>query len=177
LLYGVQAADSSAAEQPPTPYEREPTEQEEAAFAEDLARQNHVNQQRQYAASAKASRDATRARLQEQKALIKTFTTGDWVLRARKRNNKFEPFYDGPWAVRRVHPGNTYSLASPGGIELESHINGIHLFPAYVEDGHPERSMWYANKRLLEEDRRRQLKEVGIDPGSAKAMVPKRNKK
>ena len=35
------------------------------------------------------------------------------------------------------------------------------LFPAYVQDGHPERSLWYASKRLLEQDRERQLANAG----------------
>jgi len=75
-----------------------------------------------------------------------------------------EPFYDGPWVVISSHAGNTYTLASPGGIRLRNKYNGAILFPAYVQDGHPERSLWYASKRMLQQDRARQLADVGAKP-------------
>ena len=47
----------------------------------------------------KAARAKTREYLQESKALMRTFSIGDWVLRARQKRHKFEQFYDGPWAI------------------------------------------------------------------------------
>jgi hypothetical protein len=167
LLYGTEidaiTPTTAAAE-----YTREPTDAEEAAFVEALVQNGHASAERHYVASLKASRDAIRARLQENKALHRVYMVGDWVLRVRRRKSKNEPYYDGPWLIRSVHAGNTYSIGSPGGIQLDSKINGIYLYPAYVTDGHPERSLWYANKTLLENDRRRQLGAVGLEPAMAK---------
>jgi hypothetical protein len=157
-MYGVPPTER--APQHTQPYIREPSQAEEIAFAQDLVRRQHATTERHYVASLKASRDAIRARLQEGKALHRIYMVGDWVLKVRHRATKHEPFYDGPWLVRTVHRGSTYSLASPGGITLESRYNGALLYPAYVTDGHPERSLWYANKRLLEQDRQRQLEAV-----------------
>jgi hypothetical protein len=168
LLHGCSERSTGA---PQAQYVREPTDEEETAFAHELAREHAAADPRRYVASLKASRDVVRSRLQEKKALFRVFMVGDWVLRARKRGNKFEPYYDGPWMIRRIHDGNNYSLASPGGIELQGRINGLHLYPAYVTDGHPERSLWYANRTLLEADRRRQLGEVGLEPMAKEATA------
>jgi transposase InsO family protein len=162
LLYGT-GLDLSRPIGPAPLYMREPTAAEEAAFVEDLVRVGHASAERHYAASLKASRDAMRARLQEDKAFHRIYMVGDWVLRVRRRQSKNEPYYDGPWLIRSIHPGNTYRIGSPGGIQLDGKINGIYLYPAYVADGHPERSLWYANKTLLEQDRRRQLGQVGLE--------------
>jgi hypothetical protein len=161
LLYGVNPLQEQQESQFGT-YIREPTEAEEAAFARELAKQEHVNAERRYVTSLKATRDAVRAKLQEAKAYYRTYETGDWVLRVRQRKHKLEPYYDGPWAITAAHAGNTYTLASPGGIQLRNRYNGAMLFPAYVQDGHPERSLWYASKRLLQQDRDRQLAKAGI---------------
>ena len=161
LMYGVQPPSEPSEI---TQYVREPTQEEEAAFARELVQQGHAQQERQYVTSLKATRDEVRARLQEKKAWIRTFETGDWVLRTRQRAHKMEPFYDGPWAIAGCHAGNTYTLASPGGIRLRNKYNGAMLFPAYVQDGHPERSLWYASKRMLQQDRARQLADVGAAP-------------
>lgn len=136
-------------------YVREPTEGEEVNFEKQLAEQHEAPTARNYHNGLKASRDRIRAYLQEKKGLIRTYATGDWVLRIRQRGGKHEPYYDGPWAIASCHSGNTYRIRSPGGIALPSKYNGTNLFPAYVDDGHPVRSLWYANKQLLEQDRQR----------------------
>jgi transposase InsO family protein len=170
LMYGVVPADQT--QYLTQPYIREPSEAEEIAFGRDLVRNQHASTERQYVASLKASRDVIRARLQESKAHHRIYTTGDWVLRVRKREHKHEPYYDGPWLVRACHTNNTYTLASPGGIELESRYNGELLYPAYVTDGHPERSFWYANKTLLKKDRRRQLELLGEEEQESEPSAP-----
>lgn len=161
LMYGTEPRDDPQQIYHHSPYERDPTPEEEAQWAEELVRTNGAPIARSWALSLKASRDKTRAYLQEKKGLIRTFSTGDWVLRVRQRSNKTEPFYDGPWAIASCHPGNTYLLRSPGGIENERLYNGDHLFPAYTSDGHPVRSFWYAAPRLLQQDRRRLADAVG----------------
>jgi hypothetical protein len=169
-MYGTKPSEHSALQH--QPYTREPTEAEEAAFARDLVSGQHATSERHYVASLKATRDAVRSRLQEGKALHRIYMVGDWVLKVRNRSTKGEPFYDGPWLVRSVHHGNTYTLASPGGIVLEARYNGALLYPAYVADGHPERSLWYASKTLLEADRRRQLNKVNDRHGTRPATAP-----
>ncbi|KAI0882460.1 uncharacterized protein GGS22DRAFT_169463, partial [Annulohypoxylon maeteangense] len=52
-------------------------------------------------------------------------------------------------------PRNTYTHRGPGGLTLGNEFNGTNLFPAYVDDGHPFRSLWYASERLLEQDYKR----------------------
>ncbi|KAI0999615.1 hypothetical protein K3495_g8579, partial [Podosphaera aphanis] len=142
-------------------YERESTPEEEKQWSEELVRAQAVNTARTDVASMKAARDATRSYLQEKKGLIRTYTTGDWVLRVRQRTKKTEPFYDGPWAISSCYPNNTYTLISPGGVRLARRYNGTHLFPAYTRDGHPVHSLWYGSARLLEQDRRRIADAVG----------------
>ena len=166
-MYGIHPPDTSSSAAPASEicqYTREPTSKEEAVFARELVRQGHAHREREYITSLKATRDEVRARLQEKKALIRVFETSDWVLRTRQRGHKMEPFYDGPWAIVSSHVGNTYSLASPRGIRLRNKYNGALLFPAFVQDGHPVRSLWYASKRMLEQDRARQLAEVNATP-------------
>jgi hypothetical protein len=77
------------------------------------------------------------------------------MLRVRQRHHKLEPFYDNPWAIASCHNNNIYILRSPGGVLLANKYNGINLFPAYVQNGHPIRSLWYASKQALERDRAR----------------------
>jgi transposase InsO family protein len=166
LMYGTAPTDQSI-QQRAQPYIREPSEAEEIAFGHELAKNQHAMTERHYVASLKASRDVIRARLQESKALHRVYMVGDWVLKVRERKSKGEPFYDGPWLIRAAHSGNTYTLASPGGILLEHRYNGSILYPAYVTDGHPERSLWYASRTLLEQDRQRQLREADNANGSA----------
>ncbi|KAI0991609.1 hypothetical protein K3495_g16578, partial [Podosphaera aphanis] len=65
-------------------YERESTPEEEKQWSEELVRAQAANTARTDVASMKAARDATRSYLQEKKGLIRTYTTGDWVLRVRQ---------------------------------------------------------------------------------------------
>jgi len=142
-------------------YIREPTDEEAADHVADLVRKNSTHSQlRDSLASLKTRAADIRMRTQEQKAFFRTYGTGDWVLRERQRKNKFEPNYDGPWQIVAMHAGNTYTLATPHGKHLTSRYNGRLLTPAYVDDGQPVRSLWYANKTLLEEDRRRAQREA-----------------
>ncbi|KAI0990935.1 hypothetical protein K3495_g17252, partial [Podosphaera aphanis] len=143
-------------------YTREATLQEEQDWASDLARSHAAPIARSYVSSMKAVRDKTRAYLQENKALMRTYVPGDWVLRVRQRRHKFEPHYDGPWAISACHANNTYSLTSPGGYKLGNRYNGTNLFPAYVRDGHPVRSLWYGSQRMLEQDRKALKEAAGI---------------
>ena len=161
LMFGV--APSFPLDQPPTlaPYVREPSPQEEVQFAQELVATDAAGHARRESTSMRASRSQIRAYLQEKKAHHRVYGKGDWVLRQRERKHKQEPFYDGPWLVVNCHAGNTYTLASPGGIKLNNRYNGTRLFPAYVRDGHPVRSLWYASKRLLEQDRQRIRESVG----------------
>ncbi|KAI0994299.1 hypothetical protein K3495_g13883 [Podosphaera aphanis] len=159
LLFGTQPPEEELAY---TNYEREATEQEEREWAEELARSHAAPIARSFVGSIKASRDHTRAYLQESKALMRSYAPGDWVLRVRQRRHKLEPYYDGPWAVSACHNGNTYSLVSPGGYKLINRYNGTNLFPAYVRDGHPVRSLWYGSRKMLEMDRKKLKEAVGI---------------
>ncbi|KAI0996090.1 hypothetical protein K3495_g12091 [Podosphaera aphanis] len=122
-------------------YTRDPTPGEDQAWAQELALQHAAPIARSYVASAKAIRAKVRSYLQEKKGLTRVYAPGDWVLRVRQRTNKFEPYYDGPWAIAACHLGNTYSLISPGGFPMANKYNGSNLFPAYVRDGHPVRSL------------------------------------
>ncbi|KAI0992385.1 hypothetical protein K3495_g15801 [Podosphaera aphanis] len=157
LMFGTQPANKHNADTSFTSYTRDPSEEEDIAFAKELVRQHDAPIARNHAAGLRASRDAIRAYTQGKKAQLRIFAPGDWVLRVRQRGHKHEPYYDGPWAIASCHPGNTYTLRSPGGIIFHggTKYNGTNLFPAYVQDVHPVRSLWYASKRLLEEDRAR----------------------
>ncbi|KAI0991542.1 hypothetical protein K3495_g16645 [Podosphaera aphanis] len=105
-------------------YEREHLPSEDKSFAAELARKHAAPLARAYDASLKSARDQTRAYTQEDKALTRVYGTGDWVLRVRSGKHKNEPFYDGPWQITKSRSGNTYSLASPGGIVLSKRYNG-----------------------------------------------------
>ncbi|KAI0996162.1 hypothetical protein K3495_g12018 [Podosphaera aphanis] len=72
-------------------YTREPTNDENEFFAKDLVKLHAAPLARSYVASLKCARDTVRAFTQENKALFRTFTTGDWVLRVRSQNHKHEP--------------------------------------------------------------------------------------
>ncbi|KAI1004357.1 hypothetical protein K3495_g3855 [Podosphaera aphanis] len=143
-------------------YTRDPTPEEDCACADELAKLHAAPIARSYVASLKAVRAKVRSYLQEKKGLTRVYAPGDWVLRVRQRTNKFEPYYDGPWAIAACHTGNTYSLISPGGFLMANKYNGTNLFPAYVRDGHPVRSLWYGSNRLLESDRSRLRSGAGI---------------
>ena len=162
LLYGTQPAR----DRPPqsfTAYEREPTETEQIDAQRDLARQHEGSLARDNVNSLKAVQAQARSYLQESKVLTRVFAPGDWVLRVRQRQHKNEPFYDGPWAIERCFDNNTYSLISPGGIQLLNRkYNGTNLFPAYVADGHPVRSFWYGSQRMLNQDRSRIAMNAGL---------------
>ncbi|KAI0993835.1 hypothetical protein K3495_g14349, partial [Podosphaera aphanis] len=143
-------------------YTRDPTPEEDCAWADELAKLHAAPIARSCVASLKAVRAKVRSYLQEKKGLTRVYAPGDWVLRVRQRTNKFEPYYDGPWAIAACHTGNTYSLISPGGFLMANKYNGTNLFPAYVRDGHPVRSLWYGSNRLLESDRSRLRSGAGI---------------
>ena len=157
LLFGTQP---SKEEQAYTEYVREPTLQEERDWTEELLRYHAAPIARSYMASMKAIRDKTRAYLQEKKAISRIYAPGNWVLRVRQKKHKFEPYYDGSWAIAACHVNNTYSLISPGAFKLSNCYNGTNLFPAYVREGHSAKSLWYGSKRMLEQDRRN-LKDCG----------------
>ncbi|KAI1002320.1 hypothetical protein K3495_g5878 [Podosphaera aphanis] len=133
-------------------YNREPTFEEDEIFAEDPIKLNAAPLARSYVASLKCARYTVRALTQENKALVRVFAAGDWALRVTSRNHKHEPYYDGPWPITSCHQNNTYSLSSPGGVNLANKYNGSNLFPAYVKDGHPVQSLWYGSKYLLQKD-------------------------
>ena len=105
--------------------------------------------------SVKYARDTIRTSLQSDKAASRDFSLGDWVLRARPRRHKQEPFYEGPLQVIAIEPGRRYKLASPSGIELANAHHADNLFPAYTWDGEPAKCLWYGSKRLMEMDRKR----------------------
>lgn len=149
-MFGTQPPNKYDANIAFTSYTRNPSEEEDIAFAKELVQQHDAPLTRSHAAG-------LRAYTQGKKAQLRIFAPRDWVLRVHQRGHKHEPYYDGPWAIASCHPGNTYTLRSPGGIIFQggTKYNGTNLFPAYVRDGHPVRSLWYASKRLLEEDRAR----------------------
>lgn len=146
LIFGTQPSDK---EQANTENVREPTHQEERDWTEELVRSHSAPIAHSYMASMKAVRDKTRAYLQEKKAITRIYAPGDWVLRVRQKNHKFNPYYDGPWAIAACHVNNTCSPISPGGFKLGTHYNGANLFPANVLEGHPVKSLWYGSKRIL----------------------------
>ncbi|KAI1002954.1 hypothetical protein K3495_g5252 [Podosphaera aphanis] len=152
LLFGTQPPDEELAYHQ---YIREAMDHEQKAWDEEHARLHAAPIVRSYVNSMKAVRAKTRAYLQEKKALLRTYVTGDWVLRVRQRGHKFEPFCDVPWAISACHSNNTYSLVSPGGYSLSNRYNDTNLFPAYVRDGHPVNSLWYGSKGMLDLDRQR----------------------
>lgn len=162
LLYGTKPPDEQQVNYY-SPYQREPTPQEETLWTEEYVRMHEVSDVRAKMTSLKAARDKTRAYLQENKSLMRTYASGDWVLRVRQRTKKTEPFYDGPYAIHRCFPNNVYSLLSPGGIELVRRYNATQLFPAYTRDGNPVRSLWYGSQLLLRQDRRRIAEAVGLE--------------
>lgn len=105
--------------------------------------------------SVKFAKDTVRAALQSEKAKRREYKAGDWVLRQREQQHKFEPFYEGPLLVRKVHRGNRYTLSTPNGVEIKTPQHFDRLKPAYVWDYDPVPSLWYANKRLYAQDRAR----------------------
>ena len=156
LMYGTEPNTRFDTSLLTASYVREPSEQEEADCEADLIRRAGArNKVRGDLASAKAQAMQIRAMLQERKAIIHTYGTGDWVLRVRAARNKHEPKFDGPWQVQAMHAGNTYTLAAPSGKPLKTRYNGTLLYPAYVSDGQPIRSLWYGAESLLKADRQR----------------------
>ncbi|KAI1401700.1 hypothetical protein F4819DRAFT_457478 [Hypoxylon fuscum] len=59
----------------------------------------------------------------------------------RQRAAKHKPYYDGPWTIINYHPSNTYHIQSPKNIPLSNKYNNTNLFPAYVNNSHPVRSL------------------------------------
>lgn len=163
LLFGVAPKLSN-----PAPaavfYTREETDEETRSFVKDLAsrRKEQLNLIRSSVNSVKACRAYTRSLLAEKKAFHRVFSKGDWVLRQRERKHKFEPFYDGPFSIIKCNEGNTYTLMTPGGITMLNTYNGERLFPAYHRQNQPVRSLWYANNKLLKQDRIRIAREAGL---------------
>lgn len=159
LLFGTQPSEI---EMVYPAYSREATDAEEIEWANELAKLHAAPIARTYVNSLKATRAKTQAYLQESKALLRVYSPGDWVLRVRQRKHKFEPYYDGPWAIAACHANNTYSLISPGGYRLLNRYNGTNLFPAYVRDGHPVQSLWYGSRNMLNQDRKNLKSSVNI---------------
>lgn len=79
-----------------TSYIRNPTVEEETAFARELGQNHEAPLASNSASGLRASRDAVRSYTQAKKALLRVYAPGDWVLRVRQRSHKHEPFYDGP---------------------------------------------------------------------------------
>lgn len=150
-MFGIQPPDKELLY--PT-YTREATQGENQEWADELVKTHAAPIARAYVNSLKAARSKVREYLQETKALMRTFAPGDWVLRVRQRQHKFEPYYDGPWAIAGYHANNTYSLISPGGYKMTNRYNGTNLFPAYTCDGHPVNSLLYGSQRMLDHDRK-----------------------
>ncbi|KAI3336829.1 hypothetical protein HD806DRAFT_528415 [Xylariaceae sp. AK1471] len=117
LLFGTQPPQQQPAVET-SEYIRDPTEGEEIDSQRNLALNHEAPLARNYFSSLKASKDQIRAYLQEKKGLIRTYATGDWVLKVRQCNDKSEPYYDGPWTIVSCHQGNIYRIRSPGGIQL-----------------------------------------------------------
>jgi hypothetical protein len=117
------------------------TRRDKYATEKEFAKQHEASIARGYATGLKASRDQIRKYLQKKKALLRIYAPGDWVLRVRQRKHKHDPYYDGLCVIVGCHSGNIYTLRSPEGIVLDNKYNGSNLFPAYVQDGHPVRSL------------------------------------
>ncbi|CAJ2504192.1 Uu.00g115860.m01.CDS01 [Anthostomella pinea] len=173
LMFGTQPPSHLAAHEV-VEYTSEFTEEEEQQAERFLAQNHRAPLARSNANSLKASRAQIRAYLQEKKGLIRVFAPGDWVLRVRQRAAKHEPFYDGSWAIVSCHAGNTYHIRSPGGIPLQNKYNGTNLFPAYVYDSHPVRSLWYARKTMLQNDRK-QLEKILLSDEDARVFMAHEN--
>lgn len=127
--------------------------------------QEPAHKGRRWANSAKATRDTIRSFLQEEKAEIRRWTPGDWVLRICPCAHKLEPYYDGPFQIAESHTKNVYTLRTVSGVLLNGRYNGEQLFPAYITDYQPVDSLWYGSKRLLALDRERYLKHIGAPTG------------
>lgn len=160
LVYGINPPAPADVED--VAYVREYTPDEDSSNAQWLiGLQEDRGDRRKWVNSAKAIRDATRSFLQEDKAEIRRWTIGDWVLRVRARNHKFEPYYDGPFQITKAARNNTYQLTTIAGTPLQGSYNGDKLFPAYVSDKQPVDSLWYGSKRLLDLDRERLARAAG----------------
>lgn len=110
---------------------------------------------RQKANSAKRHRDGVRKVRLDKSALIHHFSPGDWVLRARTRNHKHEPFYDGPWRVTTVDPQkNTYNLQSSARVDRANPVHGTKLIPCLTYDGQPVQEIHTQSRHALEASRR-----------------------
>ncbi|KAI1003153.1 hypothetical protein K3495_g5050 [Podosphaera aphanis] len=80
LLFGTQPPDEELAYHQ---YIREATDHEQKAWDEEHARLHAAPIARSYVNSMKAVRAKMPAYLQEKKVLLRTYVTGDWVLRVR----------------------------------------------------------------------------------------------
>lgn len=110
---------------------------------------------RQEANSAKDQRDRTRKRRFDESALYHHFSPGDWVLRARIRNHKHEPFFDGPWRVISVDTRkNIYVIKSAAGIERANPVHGTKLIPCLTYEGQPVHEPFMHSRQALNEYRR-----------------------
>lgn len=165
LVYGLDPPKIDETET--TAYIREFTDDEDHDNIRWLIRsQEDRDDRRNWVNSAKAVRDATRSFLQEDKADLRRWTVGDWVLRIRPRKHKLEPYYDGPFQVTQASAHNTYHLATVAGVHLQGSYSGDQLFPAYVNHHQPVESMWYGSKRLCDLDRERLRRAAGYSSGS-----------
>lgn len=124
---------------------------------------NGPNEIRQQVNSTKYTRNVIRAILAERQAFIKSFDTGDWVLRKRVKKHKLEPWSDGPYQIVKKLGNNVYQLQTIDGQLLKNKYNAEMLFPAYSFELQPVESPWYSSKRLLQSQRQDILDEAGID--------------
>jgi hypothetical protein len=79
LLYGTTSSDRTS----PEAYIRENTEKKDMAYECEMARHHEAPENRSRAGGLKASRDQVRAYLQEKKAFLRIYASGDWVLKVR----------------------------------------------------------------------------------------------
>jgi hypothetical protein len=151
FIYGTIPPDRMS----PEAYAKESTWGKKETHKRKLAQHHEALIARERINGLKASRNQVRAYLQEKKALLRVYASDNWVLRVRQRYHKLEPFYDNSWVIASCYNNNIYIFRSPGGVLLANKYNKTNLFPTYVQNGYPIRSLWYASKQALERDRAR----------------------
>ncbi len=161
LAYGVEPEQNRSleVEHEYNAYIREYTEEEEEdLLAVRIQVMRELNKRREKLNNKKLHQLQGRSNLHEQKAYLKEFEIGDFVLRVRARKHKLEPYYDGPFVVIRIFENHVYELSTINGFKLKNKVNGDRLFPCQTYEGQPVDSLWYSNRRLLMRDRARQAR-------------------
>lgn len=82
----------------------------------------------------------------------RAFTIGDLVKRRNdNRQNKLQPYWDGPFRIRGLAHNNTYQLETTNGYVLRTLVNGerLQLFKSNSSDP----ALWYASNHLLQQDK------------------------